>query len=60
MRIHTFLPHVGVFGGVRRFLELGNEWTALGHEVIQRLDRIERDLGATETGRARRRSAIAS
>ena len=23
MRIATFLPHVGVFGGVRRFIELG-------------------------------------
>jgi glycosyltransferase involved in cell wall biosynthesis len=33
MRIATFLPHVGVFGGVRRFLELGNEWVAMGHEV---------------------------
>lgn len=33
MRIATFLPHVGVFGGVRRFLELGNEWVALGHAV---------------------------
>lgn len=33
MRIGLFLPHVGVFGGVRRYLELGNEWTALGHEV---------------------------
>ncbi len=33
MRIALFLPHVGVFGGVRRFLELGNAWTDLGHEV---------------------------
>jgi glycosyltransferase involved in cell wall biosynthesis len=33
MRIATFLPHVGVFGGVRRFLELGNAWSASGHEV---------------------------
>ncbi len=33
MRIVTFLPHVGVFGGVRRFIELGNEWCALGHDV---------------------------
>ena len=33
MRIATFLPHVGVFGGVRRFIELGNEWSALGHDV---------------------------
>src|SRR5882762_3725771 len=33
MRIGLFLPHVGVFGGVRRYLELGNEWVALGHDV---------------------------
>lgn len=34
MRIATFLPHVGVFGGVRRFIELGNAWHAAGHEVV--------------------------
>ncbi|MBI5711069.1 MAG: glycosyltransferase family 4 protein [Candidatus Eisenbacteria bacterium] len=33
MRISTFLPHVEVFGGVRRFLELGNAWAAIGHRV---------------------------
>lgn len=33
MRIASFLPHVGVFGGVRRHLELGNAWVAAGHEV---------------------------
>src|SRR6266536_6705810 len=33
MRISLFLPHVGVFGGVRRYLELGNAWVALGHGV---------------------------
>ena len=33
MRIGLFLPHVGVFGGVRRYLELGNEWAAMGHAV---------------------------
>jgi glycosyltransferase involved in cell wall biosynthesis len=33
MRISLFLPHVGVFGGVRRFLELGNVWSGLGHDV---------------------------
>lgn len=33
MRIATFLPHVEVFGGVRRFIELGNAWVALGHQV---------------------------
>jgi glycosyltransferase involved in cell wall biosynthesis len=31
--ISLFLPHVGVFGGVRRFIELGNAWTAMGHGV---------------------------
>lgn len=34
MRISLFLPHVDVFGGVRRFLELGNVWSAGGHDVI--------------------------
>src|SRR4051812_32528079 len=33
MKISLFLPHVGVFGGVRRFLELGNAWTEAGHDV---------------------------
>ncbi len=33
MRISLFLPHVGIFGGVRRFLELGNAWSAGGHQV---------------------------
>jgi len=31
--ISLFLPHVGVFGGVRRFIELGNVWSAMGHGV---------------------------
>ena len=33
MIIGLFLPHVGIFGGVRRYIELGNAWTALGHRV---------------------------
>lgn len=33
MKISTFLPHVGVFGGVRRFVELGNAWVEAGHDV---------------------------
>ncbi len=32
MRIAAILPHVGVFGGVRRFIELGNELVRRGHE----------------------------
>ncbi|MGQ9671763.1 MAG: glycosyltransferase family 4 protein [Candidatus Aminicenantales bacterium] len=31
MRIAALLPHVEVFGGVRRFLEIGNELTQRGH-----------------------------
>ena len=33
LRIAVALPHLGVYGGVRRFLELGNEWVARGHDV---------------------------
>src|SRR6266436_5898033 len=33
MRIALFLPHVGVFGSVRRFIELGNVWARAGHAV---------------------------
>lgn len=31
MRIAALLPHVEVFGGVRRYLELGNEFVKRGH-----------------------------
>ncbi len=33
LRIALALPHLGVFGGIRRFLELGEVWTRRGHEV---------------------------
>jgi glycosyltransferase involved in cell wall biosynthesis len=33
IRIAVALPHLGVYGGVRRFLELGNAWAARGHSV---------------------------
>ena len=33
LRIAVALPHFGVYGGVRRFLELGRTWVARGHEV---------------------------
>jgi len=32
MKIAALLPHVEVFGGVRRYLELGNEFVRRGHE----------------------------
>ena len=34
MRIAALLPHVEVFGGVRRYLELGNEFVRLGHDFV--------------------------
>src|SRR5262245_59509167 len=33
MQISLFLPHVGIFGGVRRSLELGSSWGRQGHQV---------------------------
>ena len=33
LRIAVALPHLGVYGGVRRFLELGRVWTRRGHTV---------------------------
>ena len=34
MKIAAVLPHVEVFGGVRRYLEIGNELTKRGHSFI--------------------------
>jgi glycosyltransferase involved in cell wall biosynthesis len=33
LRIAVALPHLGVYGGIRRFLELGNVWAGRGHDV---------------------------
>ena len=33
LRIAILLPHLGVYGGIRRFLELGAVWVRRGHEV---------------------------
>jgi len=33
LRIALALPHLGVYGGIRRFLELGEIWTRRGHEI---------------------------
>lgn len=33
LRIAVALPHFGVYGGIRRFFELGRVWVAKGHEV---------------------------
>lgn len=34
MRIAAVLPHVEVFGGVRRYIEIGNELTRRGHHFV--------------------------
>lgn len=34
MRLAALLPHVEVFGGVRRYLELGNEFVRRGHDFV--------------------------
>ncbi len=34
MKIAALLPHVEVFGGVRRYLELGNEFAGRGHDFV--------------------------
>jgi glycosyltransferase involved in cell wall biosynthesis len=33
LRIAAVLPHLGVYGGIRRFLELGSVWSQRGHRV---------------------------
>src|SRR5260221_13673178 len=32
--IAAILPHLEVFGGIRRYLSLGNAWRARGHRVV--------------------------
>src|SRR5258708_4255764 len=34
MRLAAVLPHLSVFGGIRRYLSLGNCWIDQGHEVV--------------------------
>jgi glycosyltransferase involved in cell wall biosynthesis len=34
LTIAAILPHLEVFGGIRRYLSLGNAWVALGHRVV--------------------------
>lgn len=33
LRIAVALPHLGVYGGIRRFLELGSVWASRGHQI---------------------------
>ncbi|MGH7680924.1 MAG: glycosyltransferase [Candidatus Eiseniibacteriota bacterium] len=33
LRLAVALPHLGVYGGIRRFLELGSVWSSRGHRV---------------------------
>src|SRR5262245_40673481 len=34
LKLGVLLPHLEVFGGVRRYLMLGRTWTSWGHEVV--------------------------
>ena len=34
MKIAALLPHVEIYGGVRRYLEIGNEFTKLSHTFV--------------------------
>ena len=34
LSIAAVLPHLRVFGGIRRYLSLGQMWTDWGHEVV--------------------------
>src|SRR5687768_14015545 len=34
LSICAVLPHLRVFGGIRRYLSLGQVWSAWGHEVV--------------------------
>ena len=34
LRLGVLLPHLEVFGGVRRYLMLGRTWSSWGHEVV--------------------------
>jgi len=33
LRLAVLLPHLGVYGGIRRFFELGRVWSTRGHDV---------------------------
>ena len=33
LQIAVLLPHLGIYGGIRRFLELGSVWSRRGHRV---------------------------
>jgi hypothetical protein len=34
MKIAALLPHVEVFGGIRRYIEIGNEITRREHKFV--------------------------
>ena len=46
LRIVVLLPHLGVYGGIRRFLELGHVWSRRGHDVTLAIPRDAREREA--------------
>lgn len=45
LRISAILPHLQVFGGVRRFIELGNEFTRRGYSYTVYVPEKEKEKG---------------
>ena len=43
LRIAVLLPHLGVYGGIRRFFELGQIWSRSGHDVTLAIPRDARE-----------------
>jgi len=46
LRIAVLLPHLGVYGGIRRFFELGQIWSRSGHDVTLAIPRDAREREA--------------
>jgi len=43
LRIAVVLPHLGIYGGIRRFFELGRVWLGRGHDVALLLPATARE-----------------
>ncbi len=47
LRIGALLPHVKLYGGIKRFFELGNQFVDLGHDFTAFTTEGEGQLGST-------------
>ncbi len=60
MRIGAILPHLLVFGGVRRYIELGNAFTARGHSFTLYTPRGEPPAWLPFSGTVKRLGALSA